>query len=158
MRHSSVMRLGFFPVKRTYRGSQADIPRIKVVLAHDQVLFREGLTRILDRENDIQVIGQAASGQEAAEHCRRLAPDVLIADAALPPAGLDGLLLLLGHGQRPRILLLAFPAKMDKVRKAISSGIEGILVNGDSAELARTIRVLWQGERFFPSQYAGEAV
>ena len=141
--------LGFFPFKRAYRGGQTSIRRIKVVLAHDQVLFREGLTRILDREGDIQVAGQAASGEEAAEHCRLLVPDVLVTDVALPPGGLEGLLLLLNHSQRPRILLLPFPRK-EKVEESVSSKVDGILVDGDGAELARSIRALYRGERSFP--------
>jgi YesN/AraC family two-component response regulator len=62
---------------------------IRVVLADDQAVVRMGLRVLVDREPDIEVVGEAADGQEALDQLRKVHPDVLLLDIRMP--GLDGL-------------------------------------------------------------------
>ena len=63
--------------------------RIRVVIADDHALLREGIRALLATAEDVEVVGEAADGVEAIEACRRLGPDVILMDIAMP--GLGGL-------------------------------------------------------------------
>ncbi|MEE9202042.1 MAG: response regulator transcription factor [Dehalococcoidia bacterium] len=153
-RRNILLHPGFIYIKRVNHQPRAGARRIKVVLAHGHTLYREGLRRLLDSQSDMQVVGQAADGLEAAERCRLLTPDVLVMDISLPPTGLRGLRLRLNHTPRPRRLVLAISANGEEVREAVREGADGILGDCDSAELARSIRALHRGEGFFSPEVA----
>ena len=98
--------------------------------------------------------GEKPDWPEVAEHCRLLAPHVLVMDIALCAARPGRLTELLNSQPALRILLLAFPLSEVEVRQAARAGVHGILGNCDSAELVRSVRALHRGESFFSDKVA----
>src|SRR5690348_13145700 len=87
------------------RGASGAKP-LRILIADDHRIFREGLRKLLEAEKDLEVAGEAADGEEAAEKVRDLAPDVLLLDLSMP--GTNGLEALreIGDQQQTRTLLL----------------------------------------------------
>jgi DNA-binding NarL/FixJ family response regulator len=123
---------------------------IRVILADDHALVRQGFRRILDDEPDITVIGEAGGGAEAIELERRLDPDVVVLDMAMPE--IDGLHaaieILRARPDRP-ILILSMYDDAQYVRNALAAWVRGyILKNALEVDLIRAVRELAQGRRF----------
>jgi len=119
---------------------------IKVLIVDDHTLVRAGLSRLLDMENDIEVVGQASSGHEAIRFCRDQKPDLVLLDYSLPD--LDGLettrqILSIDHGIR--ILILTMYANEEYATRLIRAGASGFLVKAASTdELKTAVRKGWE--------------
>lgn len=124
---------------------------IRVVVADDHDLLREGVTGCLAALGDIVVVGEAASGEAAIEMAERHRPDVMVVDLVMP--GLGGL----GAIRRIRdchpmigILALSSFYERDRVQDALDAGADGYLVKSVNAEsLARAVRSVARGEGAF---------
>jgi len=104
---------------------------IRVAIADDQQLVRAGLRMIVAGEPDLEVVGEAASGEEAAELAQRVQPDVLLMDVRMP--GLGGIaateaILASGKSGRPRILILTTFDLDEYVYEAMRVGASGFLL------------------------------
>jgi len=123
---------------------------IRVVLADDQVLVREGFRALIDREADMTVVGEASDGAEAVRVTRQCAPDVVLMDVRMP--GVDGLeatrQLLGGHDdQAARVLILTTFDQDDYVYEALRAGASGfVLKDLRQAELVAAIRTVAAGD------------
>src|SRR5207249_1725461 len=73
--------------RNTNHGEQGEGQMIRVLLADDHALVREGTRRLLEAEHDVEVVAEAASGEEAIEATKRLHPDIAIMDIAMPGMG-----------------------------------------------------------------------
>ena len=129
---------------------------IRVILADDHALVRQGFRRILDDEPDITVVGEAGGGAEAIELERRLDPDVVVLDMAMPE--IDGLHaaieILRARPDRP-ILILSMYDDAQYVRNALAAGVRGyILKNALEVDLIRAVRELAGGRRFLSPELA----
>jgi DNA-binding NarL/FixJ family response regulator len=115
---------------------------IRVALVDDQTLMREGLRRLLELTEDIQVVAEAADGAEAIEMIPRVRPDVVLLDVRMPRrSGID-VLRTLGNGSRlpPTILLTTFDDD-SALLEGIRSGARGFLLKDVSLDdLTRAIR------------------
>jgi DNA-binding NarL/FixJ family response regulator len=121
---------------------------IKVLVADDQVLVRAGFRQLLEREADLDVVGEAADGLEAVELARRVHPDVVVMDIRMP--NLDGLEATrrLRTGQPgPRVLVLTTFDLDEYVFEALRAGASGFLLK-DAApeELVSAVRLVAAGE------------
>ncbi|RAY17119.1 DNA-binding response regulator [Actinomadura craniellae] len=123
---------------------------INVLLADDQRLVRAGFRSILDDEDDITVVGQAADGREAFAACRELRPDVVLMDIRMP--GADGLEATRKITADPRltdvrvVILTTFDLD-DYVYGALRSGATGFLLKDtEPAELIHAVRVAARGD------------
>jgi len=123
---------------------------IRVLIADDQALVRAGFRMILDAEEDIDVIGEAADGHEAVEQARRLEPDVVLMDIRMPE--LDGIeatrqVVATGGEIPPRVLMLTTFDLNEYVYEALRAGASGFLLKDvPPEELAAGIRVVARGD------------
>jgi DNA-binding NarL/FixJ family response regulator len=122
---------------------------IRVVVADDQEIVREGFAALLGTEPDLKVVGTAADGEEAVRVCRAERPDVVLMDVRMP--GLDGIeatrqLAYDGRG-RPRVLILTTFDLDEYVYDALGAGASGFLLKDVTAEqLFDAVRVVNAGE------------
>jgi DNA-binding NarL/FixJ family response regulator len=123
---------------------------IRVVLADDQELVRAGFAALLDSEDDIEVIGQAADGEEAVRVATRATPDVLLMDIRMPR--LDGIEATRRIAAQPglgsvRVVILTTFEMDEYVFEGLRAGAYGFLVKDtDAAELIRAVRVVAAGD------------
>jgi DNA-binding NarL/FixJ family response regulator len=123
----------------------------RVVLVDDQALVRGGFRSILDRQDGIDVVGEAADGNEALAVCRRERPDVVCMDVRMP--GMDGIEAtrrLLRDPQPPRVLVLTTFDLDRSVYDALRAGAAGFLVKDAPPErLVEAVRAIAAGEELF---------
>lgn len=123
---------------------------IRVALADDQDLVRMGLRVLIEREDDLAVVGEAGTGQEALQLLRRERPDVLLLDVRMP--GMDGLATLREIGADPVLagtrVIIVTTFEIDRyVFEALQAGAAGFVLKDTApAELVRAIRVVADGE------------
>ncbi|MGZ4657206.1 MAG: response regulator [Blastococcus sp.] len=123
----------------------------RVVLVDDQALVRGGFRSILDRQEDIDVVGEAGEGNEALAVCRRVRPDLVCMDVRMP--GMDGLQAtrrLLAELDPPRVLVLTTFDLDGYVYDALRAGASGFLVKDAPPErLIAAVRAVAAGEELF---------
>jgi DNA-binding NarL/FixJ family response regulator len=123
---------------------------VRVLIADDQALVRAGFKMILDAEDDLDVIGEAADGLEAVELARRLKPDVVLMDIRMPQ--LDGIeatrrVVALDAVAPVRVLMLTTFDLHEYVYEALRAGASGFLLKDVPPEqLAAGIRIIAQGD------------
>jgi DNA-binding NarL/FixJ family response regulator len=132
---------------------------VRVLIADDHALVRQGFRRILDDEPDIAVVGEASGGAEAIALHRSLTPDVVVMDLAMPEInGLHAAIEMLRHRATP-ILILSMHDDPQYVRNALDAGVKGyILKNAHETELTRAVRVLAGGGQFLSPELSGLAI
>ncbi len=119
-----------------------------MLLADDHALFRQGVRRLLEAAGDIEVVGEAESGEQAVRQVEELAPDVVLLDVAMPgQSGIDAARTIKGASPRTGIIMLTVHADEEFLFEAIKSGAMGYLLKDSSPEeLIRAIRVVFSGE------------
>jgi len=125
--------------------------RITVLLADDHTVVREGLRILLDSESDIAVLGEAASGREAVVMARKLRPDVVVMDIAMPTLnGLEATRQLRKELPSAKVLILSAHSDDAYVDSVTELGASGYLIKQTSAHfLAEAIREVQKGKVFF---------
>ncbi len=134
--------------------------QIRVLLADDHALVRQGFRRILEDEPDMIVAGEASGGAEAIELERTLNPDVVVMDLAMPEInGLHAAIEILRRRPECRILMLSMHSDEQYVRNALEAGVKGyILKNALETDLTRAVRALAEGGQFLSPELAGLAI
>jgi two-component system response regulator NreC len=124
--------------------------KIRVVLADDHRMLREGIRALLEREGDIQVVGEAADGREAVRLTTQLQPDVVVMDVSMPLLnGIEATRQIRRDCPQTRILTLTVHESEDYVAQLLAAGASGYIIKragGD--ELIGAIRAVQQGEAF----------
>lgn len=122
--------------------------RIRVLLAEDHALVREGTRRILEADAGISVIGEAADGAEAVDLARDLSPDVVLLDMAMPVLnGVEATRRIRSLQPPPAVLLLSAYDDLDYAAAALAAGASGYLLKiGHAADVVAAIRSVAQGE------------
>jgi DNA-binding NarL/FixJ family response regulator len=123
------------------------MPKIRVLIADDHAILREGVRALLNTTDDIEVVGEAADGREAIERCKALDPDVVLMDLSMPGlGGLEATLELKKLGLRARVLVLSQYEDREYVRRLLKAGVSGyVLKKSAGAELAGAIRAVNRG-------------
>ena len=124
---------------------------VSVLVADDQPLVRSGFRMILDARDDLELVGEAATGREALELARELDPDVILMDVRMPEVdGIEATRRLVAAGARARILVLTTFDLDEYVYAAIRAGASGFLLKDvQPAELVDAIRVVSAGNSLF---------
>jgi len=123
-------------------------PPIRVLIADDHALFRQGVRRLLDGAPELQVVGEAASGHEAQRLVEELAPDIVLLDVSMPgPSGIEVARVIKTTSPRSRVIILTVFTNEEFLFEAIKAGAMGYLLKDSSPEeLLRAIRVVAEGE------------
>ncbi|PWW25853.1 LuxR family two component transcriptional regulator [Cytobacillus oceanisediminis] len=122
---------------------------IRIVIAEDQRMMLGALGSLLSLEDDIEVVGKAANGEEAISLVKRLQPDVCIMDIEMPEkSGLEAAEELKGIGCK--VIILTTFARSGYFQRALKAGVRGYLLkDSPSEELASTIRSVMAGKRIY---------
>ncbi len=124
--------------------------KVRLLLVDDHALVREGIRALLALYPDMEVVGEAANGQEAIEKARDLSPDVVLMDIAMPGlGGLEATLEIRSTRPTARVLVLTQYDNREYVRRFLSAGAAGyVLKKALGTELVSAIRAVHQGGSF----------
>lgn len=134
--------------------------KIKVLLADGNAILREGLHLILERECDMEVMGEAADGKETVEKTKKLLPNVVVMDIDMPKLdGLEVTTTIKKYNQNIRVLVFSLCEDDTLVFKLLKRGVDGyVLKKIAGPELVNIIRVVHHGELILSSQIAKKLV
>lgn len=127
---------------------------LKILIADDHSMIREGLKQLLELDGDIQVIGEAGNGEECLEVIKRVNPDVVLLDINMPIMNGLKMLEILRNSKykNQKILILTIHNEVEYLMKAIDIGVEGyVLKDSDSSILKKAIYKVHAGEKYIDS-------
>jgi DNA-binding NarL/FixJ family response regulator len=129
---------------------------IRVLLADDHAIVRDGLRAILEREADLQVVAAVADGRQALRETERLQPAVALLDIAMPElSGIEAAALIRARCPATRVIILSMHASAEHVYRALQAGVCGYLIKesaGDEVLLA--VRSVQAGGRYLSERIA----
>ena len=128
--------------------------RIRVMVADDHPIMRNGLREALDAEEDLEVVGQAADGVEAVKMAQRVEPDVIVMDVMMPSKdGVDACREIMEALPNTQVLMLTASTAEDAVVESVAAGATGYLQkHSGPGELAVAIRDVAQGKLRIPER------
>lgn len=123
---------------------------IKVMIADDHVLMREGVRQLLEYDGTIKVISEAADGVECLKNLETVRPDILLLDINMPNKnGLEVLEEIKSSNTDIKILILTVHNEIEYLLKAVDIGVDGyILKDSESSELKKAINYIYNGENY----------
>ncbi|MGE5507733.1 MAG: response regulator [Chitinophagales bacterium] len=134
--------------------------KVRILVADDHALIREGLRKILEFEEDLEVVGESGDGPSTLERARQLKPDVVTLDVSMPGmSGLDVARAL--HEELPgvKVIILTVHNDQDCLLAAVRSGGQAYLLkDSEPAKLIEAIRTVYRGGTFFPPELVGHLV
>lgn len=127
------------------------MPMIRVLIADDHTLFRQGMRALLASVTDIDLIGEAAGGEEAVAGAAELRPDVILMDIKMPGTnGIDATRQILRDDPQARVVVLTMLEDDDSLFAAMRAGARGYVLKGaDESEMLRVVRAVANGEVLF---------
>jgi DNA-binding NarL/FixJ family response regulator len=141
-------------VAKKSRAQDSGSGALRVLIVDDHALFRRGLQMVLEQEDDIDVVGEAADGAEAVEKAIELMPDVVLMDVRMPKrSGIEATEHIRDELPHAKILMLTISDEESDLYEAIKAGASGYLLKEISIEeVADAIRSVWAGQsRISPS-------
>jgi len=131
---------------------------IRVLIADDHTLFREGLRSLFSSESDLEVVAEAADGEEAVRKTLELHPDVVVMDVMMPNVnGIDATRRICAELPATKVLVLSMYDDAEHVQRLLASGASGYLLKrASSEELVRALKAVVGGDMpLDPSVAAG---
>lgn len=133
---------------------------IRVLIADDHTIFREGLRKLLDAENDVTIVGEASSGSEAVQLLGKLKPDILLLDLRMPDR--DGLSVLEEVNfdtSSTRVIVLTATEDDREVVRAMRLGARGVVLKQSASDLLlKSIRKVHAGEIWLDKKMTAEVM
>ena len=125
--------------------------KITVILADDHTVVRQGLRALLEAEEDMSVVGEAENGRQAVQMAKRLQPDVVVMDIAMPSLnGLEATRQVSRESPKSKVLILSSYSDDEYVQQLTDAGAAGYLVKQTAAQdLVAAIREAKKGNAFF---------
>jgi DNA-binding NarL/FixJ family response regulator len=130
--------------------------RIRILLADDHAVVRQGLRALLEAEGDIAVVGEAENGRQAVAQAKKTLPDVVIMDVAMPGMnGLEATRQIVRNIPSSKVLVLTSYGDDDYVTQLLEAGASGYLVKQTAAaDLLKAIREVHRGNSFYSPSIA----
>jgi two-component system, NarL family, response regulator NreC len=124
---------------------------IRILLADDHVMMRQGLRHILESNSEIDIVAEAGSGIEAVEAARRYRPEIAIVDVAMKELnGIEATAQILKHSPETVVLILSMYSDERYIVRAVKAGARAyVLKNSAGEELIQAIRAVQKGQAFF---------
>ena len=134
--------------------------RIRVLIADDHAIIRDGIRALLQLSDDMEVVGEAADGREAVALTRKLHPDIVLMDIAMPGlGGLEATIEIKREHPEVKVLVLSQYEDREYVRRFLKAGVSGyMLKKAAGSELTAGIRAAWRGGLVLDPQIAREAL
>ena len=130
---------------------------IKIILADDHRIIREGLRALLDKESGVEVVAEAADGRTAVKLCREFIPDVIIMDITMPDLnGIEATQQILSEFPDTKVIALSMHSDKRFVSEMFNAGASGYLLK-DSAfeELSSALQAVYSNQVYLSAQLAG---
>lgn len=136
------------------------MPHLRILIADDHPLVRSGMRALLQTEEDLEVVGEAATGEEAVTQAATLQPDVIVMDLRMPGiSGIEATRRILQMNPHIRILVVTLLAEDDTLFAALRAGAHGyVLKEASEVEVLRAIRAVGEGEAIFSATMAQRLV
>ncbi|KPK16096.1 MAG: hypothetical protein AMK69_26480 [Nitrospira bacterium SG8_3] len=133
---------------------------MRILIADDHAIVREGLRQLLNSQSDMEVAGEAQDGREALEKAKSLRPDVTILDIAMPGlSGLEAVRLIKEAVPRSQVVVLSMHEKEAYVHQVFASGaLAYVLKASPSSDVLAAIRAAHRGEYFLSSKIKAEVI
>lgn len=124
--------------------------KIKVMIADDHSLIREGLKQLLEFDGSIEIVGEASNGIECLERLNDFNPEVLLLDINMPEKnGIEVLKEMKSLGSPVKVLILTVHNELEYLMEAVEIGVDGyILKDSESSELKKAIQAVLEGENY----------
>jgi two-component system response regulator NreC len=134
--------------------------KIRVLIADDHAIVREGLRQLLNGQEDMEAAGEAEDGRQALEKAKSLHPDVVLLDVAMPHlSGLEAIGLIREAVPKTQVVVLSMHSKETYVQQVLSSGALGyVLKASPSTDILEAIRMAHRGEYFLSSRLKAEVI
>lgn len=131
---------------------------IRILIADDHRLVRQCFRALLERDPQLEIVGEAGTGPQVIELANRLRPDIVLLDILMP--GVDGLeAAACIHQQEPdtRIIIVTMTTEEGVIRQALENGAKGFLCKPDSfIELGRAIHAVYDGDGYLSTSIAAQ--
>lgn len=134
--------------------------RIRVLLADDHDLFRQGVRRLLEGVADLEIVGEGRTGEETVRLVEDLVPDIVLLDITMPGlSGIDAARLIKTASPRTGVIMLTVHADEEFLFEAIKAGAMGYLLKDASPDdLVRAIRLIYGGEGLLAPSMAAKVM
>ncbi len=128
----------------------------KILLVDDHKIFRDGLKSILERREEFQVVGEAETGADAVQFCKRIHPDLILMDIGLPGLnGIEATMEIMRHSPESKVVILSMYDDESSVVGAIRSGARAfVLKSASSDDLLDALRTVAKGGFYLCAEVA----
>lgn len=135
-------------------------PKIRVVLADDHTLLRQGIRMLLEAQPDVLVIGEATNGREAVEAVRQLLPDVVLMDISMPElSGLEATRIIKKELPQTQIVILTMHETEEYIAQILQAGATGyVLKQAADHDLIEAVRIASRGDTYLYPKIANRLV